>query len=307
MQQREPHSTVPLVGRSADVAVLTDQLRRAQRGQCRVVMLAGEPGIGKTRLLAAAAAQAAQDGVLVRRGGASDAEGMPPYVPLLEALGQHIRATPAEVLHAQVGDYAPVLVPLLPELTARLPTLPPMPTLPPEQARLRLYEAVGAVLAALAAPHALALILDDLQWADRATLDLLSYVVSHQADARLLIVGAYRPGEADQNAALQRTLTELNRLRMLTTLNIQPLAPDALATLASAYLDGPLDPQVSQVLATRSEGNPFVAEELLRDWLETGTLACLRADSLSSSRSWEGCGLQKKGTCGIPIQQRYPH
>ena len=261
-----------LVGRDNEVALLADQLGRAQRGQCRVVILAGELGIGKTRLLDACTADAASNGVLVHRGSASDAEGMPPYLPLLEALGQHIRVTPTALLHTQLGDLTPVLTTILPELASRMAPLPPMYALPPEQARMRLYEAVGVFLSAIAAPHALVLVLDDLHWADRATLDLLAYIIQHQADARLLIVGAYRTGDVAQNPALQRMLIALNHLRILTTIPVGPLAPAALIALAEQYLGGPIDAATSRLLVEQSEGNPFFAEELLRDWRETGVL-----------------------------------
>ncbi|HXV42508.1 MAG TPA: AAA family ATPase [Anaerolineae bacterium] len=97
---------------------------------------------------------------------------------------------------------------------------PPDYPLPPEQARLRLYEAIGDFIAAIAAPRSAVLIFDDLHWADANSLDLLSYIARHQAAARLLIVGAYREGEAADFRAFQRTITELTRLRLLTTVTV---------------------------------------------------------------------------------------
>jgi predicted ATPase len=138
---------------------------------------------------------------------------------------------------------------------------------------MRLYEAVGDFLAAIAVPHALLLLLDDLQWADTATLDLLCYVVRHQPDARLLILGAYREGEVTHRLAFERALAELNRLRRLSTTAVGPLADVELTALAADYLGTPIDPAVSHLLSKQSEGNPFFAEELLRGWLETGTIA----------------------------------
>ena len=267
-----PKERPELLGRSDELTLIASELGRAHQGQCRVIFLAGEPGIGKTRLLAAAAALTAQGGAVVRRGAASDAEGMPPYMPLREALSQHIQATPDDLLLPQLGPFASVLASILPDLALRIGPQTHLYPLPAEQARLRLYEAVAAVLATIVAPQTLVLILDDLQWADRATLDLLGFIARHRADARLLIIGAYRPGEAEGNPALQRTLTDLNRLRMLTTVTIEPLAAPTLAALAEQYLGGPFDPQAGQVLYERSEGNPFFAEELLRDWIETGVL-----------------------------------
>src|SRR5439155_19229545 len=170
------HATVsppqPLAGRQREFAALWGQFETAAGGRTRAALVAGEPGIGKTRLLDALAARAAGEGALVLRGGASEAAGMPPYLPFLQALGRHVRAAHPDELRAQAGALAPVLATILPELAVRLGELPPSYPLPAEQARLRLYEAVGDFLAAVAARQALLLILDDLHWADPASLDL---------------------------------------------------------------------------------------------------------------------------------------
>ncbi len=151
----------------------------------------------------------------------------------------------------------------------RLGELPSKSPLPPEQARLRLYEAVGLFLAGIAARSGLLLLLDDLHWADPATLDLLWYVARSQPNARLLLLGAYREGEVTHRPAFERALTELNRLRLLTTITLGPLSEADLNRLATNALRSPVDPVLLRSLATRSEGNPFFAEELLRDWLAT--------------------------------------
>lgn len=141
----------PLIGRQREVALLWDQFEAAAHGRANVVFVTGEPGIGKTRLLAEIAARVERTGAAVLRGGGTEAAGMPPYLPFLEALGQHIRMAPLEQLREQAGAAVTILAGILPELPARLGELPPAYPLPPEQARLRLYEAAGAFLAAIAA------------------------------------------------------------------------------------------------------------------------------------------------------------
>jgi tetratricopeptide (TPR) repeat protein len=197
---------------------------------------------------------------------------MPPYLPFLEALGSYIRVTPPEQLRDQAGTMAPVLATILPELTVALGELPGSYPLPADQARLRLFEAVGLFLASLAGISPLVLLLDDLQWADPATLDLLRHVARQQSTARLLILGAYRAGELAGNPALERTLLDLHRARLLTSLIIGPLVEEEIATLAAARLGLPVDPELARFLHVHSEGNPFFAEELLHAWLETGAL-----------------------------------
>jgi DNA-binding CsgD family transcriptional regulator/tetratricopeptide (TPR) repeat protein len=261
-----------LIGRQREMAILQEQFATATAGHLRVALIAGEPGIGKTRLLEGLTAHATECGATVLWGRASDAEGMPPYLPFLEALGHYIQRAALETLRTQSVAVAPILATILPELTTRLGELTGSYTLPPEQARLRLYEAVGAFLAALATPTPLVMILDDLHWADSATLDLLCHVARHQATASLMIVGAYRAEAAGQSTPLQRALAELTRLRLLTVVRTAALQPEEITALAVAYLAGPVDTAVSRLLYRQSEGNPFFAEELLRNWCETGIL-----------------------------------
>ncbi|HEX3270009.1 MAG TPA: AAA family ATPase [Ktedonobacterales bacterium] len=261
-----------LVGRRRENDALWTRFEAAATGRAGVVLIAGEPGIGKTRLLDAFAAHATSTGARVLRGGASEAAGMPPYLSFLEALGQHVRATPPDALRVQIGDMAGILADILPELTARLGEAPRSYPLRPEQARLRLYEAVSMFLAALSTERPLALIFDDLQWADGATLDLLAYLARRQRAIPLLLVGAYRAGDAEGRAAFAQTLAELNRLRALDLLTLEPLDAAAMVALAESYLGGPVIAPLGETLFRHSEGNPFFAEELLRNWVDAGAL-----------------------------------
>src|SRR5947209_2900117 len=225
-----------IVGRQRELSLAMNQYEAARHGQAHVLLLAGDPGIGKTRLLDEIARRAAQDGAIILQGGASEAEGMPPYLPFVEALGRYIQATPLDLLRTQAAAAPQVLATLLPEMITRLGDLPASAPLPPEQARFRLYEAIGRFLQALGAPHALVLTLDDLQWADSASLDLLCHVARHQQGAHLLVVGAYRASEVAQYSALARTLTELSRQRVLTTVTIGPLSAGETSMLAESKL-----------------------------------------------------------------------
>ena len=272
---------LPLVGRLREVARVMDVYDMAKDESARVVLMTGEPGIGKTRLLDEIALRAARDGAVVLRGGNSEAEGMPPYLPFLEALGQHIQITPLDDLREQVAAAPQVLASLFPELIVRLGDLAVPSASPPEQARLRLYEAIGAFLEAIGTPHGLVLILDDLQWADSASLDLLCHLARRQSHARLLLLGAYRESEFALNPALARTVAELSRQRRLTTVAVGPLSAHEVDILASTRLGAPLSPEASALLYGQSEGNPFFAEELLQGWIETRALAHQRGQWLA--------------------------
>ena len=264
--------SAPIVGRQRELTLVMNHYEAAKGGYAHVVLLTGEPGIGKTRLLDEVALRTAQDGAVVLRGSASEAEGMPPFLPFLEALGRYIRVTPQDQLRTQVATVPQTLASLLPELAVYLHDLHAPPPLLPEQARLRLYEAIGTFLEAISAPHALVLTLDDFHWADTASLDLLCYLTHHQSNAHLLILGAYRESEVDRNPALARTLSELSRQRVLTTVVVSPLSSTEIGMLASGRYGGSLSSGVSMLLHAQSEGNPFFAEELLDGWIESGAL-----------------------------------
>jgi DNA-binding CsgD family transcriptional regulator len=267
-----PHSTSQFVGRQRELAFIWSQYEAAKIGSGGVTFLVGELGIGKTSILDEFARQATRDGALVLQGGASDADGMPPYLPFLEALGKYIRVTCPDYLRAQVAHAPHMLASILPELATHVDDLSMPYQLPPEQARLRLYEAVGIFLENISASQVLVLTLDDLHWADSASLDLLSYIARHQAKAKLLILGAYRDSEIEENSPLDRTLIELVRQRTLTAVTVDPFSPAEIEALAVNYLESPISTAVSSLLYSQSEGNPFFAEELLRGWIEAKIL-----------------------------------
>ena len=201
---------VPLVGREAELVSLLGQLTRAGRGEGGVALVAGEPGIGKTRLLAELAERATRDGWTVLAGHAYDTEGMPPYLPFREALQLHLRDCPRDALTVYLGGDAAELAQLLPELRGRLPRLATLPAATPAEARYRLFEAVSDVLlriAGAAEQAGLLLCLDDLHWADEATLLLLEHLGRRLAGAPLLVAAAYRDTEVAANPRLAHTLT----------------------------------------------------------------------------------------------------
>ncbi len=256
---------LPLIGRAVELQAIGQHLAYARQYGLRVVGVAGEPGIGKSRLLTAAIEQTLVSHGQVLSGGATQSEGMPPYLPFLEALGDYVRQADTGVLREQTTFDAGVLAVLIPELVTRLGSMPEEQNIPVDQLRLRIFRAISLWLTHIATPHGLLLVLDDMHWADSASLDLLCALARNHANAPILVLVAYRSAEASESAVLQRTLVALNRQRILHTLLLAPLGTKQIGALAAAA-GFPLHPAARRALWQHSEGSPFVAEELLRGW-----------------------------------------
>jgi DNA-binding CsgD family transcriptional regulator len=260
--QRQPDP--PLVGRERERAVLRDALASALAGEPRVVLLAGEPGIGKTRLAEDLAGEAAARGARVYWGHCFEWAGTPAYWPWIEVLRELAETTDPEHLSKHLGQGAPFIARIVPEIAARLPDLPTVPEMNPEQARFRLFDAVRRYLVEAADEHPLVIILEDLHWADPATLLLLEFVAREVSEARLLIVGTYRDVEVRRDHPLASTLAALARVRGVERLALSGLDHEHVADIAR-QLTGIVPPErVVGAVYERTEGNPFFVTEVVR-------------------------------------------
>ncbi len=273
-----PPRQPPLVGRQAELEALLLRLADAGRGAGGLALVAGEPGIGKTRLLTEFAARARRDGWSVLAGQAYDTAGMPTYLPFREALWSHLRNTPPDARTVQLGEDAAELARLLPELRAHLPHLAAPPPATPAEARYRLFEAVSDVLLRIArAPGraGLLLCLDDLHWADGVTLLLLEHLGRRLAGAPLLVAVAYRDTEVAANPPLVHTLTQLLRLPDVAVqrLELTRLPAAAVAELLRGLSGREPPAALVDLLVAETEGNPFFVGEVYRYLAEAGRLA----------------------------------
>ena len=254
--------TGPFVGRAGAAGRVAAAWRDAAGGP-RVVMLAGEPGIGKTRLAAHVAAGVHAGGALVLYG-RCDEDTLVPHQPFVEALERHLAALPAterdEVIGASRADLARVLPGVAPPEGAAHDD-------DPDTARYRAFEAVRAVLQSCAAGRPALLVLDDLHWADRPTLLLLRHLGRMLEPVPLLLLGTYRDTEVDARHPLAATLGDLRRDHPVVTVSLEGLADDEVADLVRAA-DGAAGEAAT--LAARARGNPLFVEELVRDLREGG-------------------------------------
>src|SRR5438270_2992086 len=239
-ESRPPSELVaPLLGRSAAFRHLVGSFQQTRQGQPRAVLVVGEAGIGKTRLadefVAWSRAQAAE----ALRGHAFEIGGRLPYQPLVEALRERLEAenAPEDLLE---DVWLAELSRLLPELRVRYPDLP-APTEDELTAKARLFEAVARLLDALAKRAPLVLFVDDLQWADEASLDLLRYLGHSwkEQSNRVLLLATVRGEELELNPQLSAQLVNLGRDLPVTQVSLQPLSQAETRQLIEALVGEP--------------------------------------------------------------------
>jgi class 3 adenylate cyclase/tetratricopeptide (TPR) repeat protein len=257
------------VGRDAESDRLGLLWKEAAAGERRVALLAGEPGVGKTRLAAELAARVHDEGAAVLAGRCDEDLGVP-YQPFVEVLRHFVDHTVA--LEERLGRYGGELTRLVPELADRVGGLSPPLSSDPETERYRLFDAVAAWLATVSADQPLLLVLDDLQWAAKPTLLLLRHVVRSPERARLLVVGTYRDTELDHDHPLLEVLADLHRQPGVERCPLTGLDQSGVAAFVAQASGQALDDDalaLARAIHLETEGNPFFVREVLRHLAET--------------------------------------
>ncbi|MEV2213983.1 AAA family ATPase [Streptomyces sp. NPDC050997] len=253
-------STAPLIGREDELARLAGVLERARGGEARAVLIAGDAGVGKTRMLDEVAAVAARAGTTVLTGHCVDLGDVGlPYLPFTEVLG----LLAADERFTDVLAAHPVVDRLLGGGTD---------TARDTGDRLRLFEGIAGLLAGLSDIAPLLLVLEDLHWADQSSRDLLRFLLSRgilQRSAggapthRLALFASYRADDLHRRHPLRPLLAELVRLPAVDRLELRPMTDPEVARLVRALRAGPLPDATVRRIVERAEGNAFYAEELL--------------------------------------------
>ena len=253
-----------LVGRVGQVAALDAILADAAAGRGRVVLVVGEPGIGKTRLAEEAARRAASQGVRVAWGRCFEGEGAPAFWPWVQIARELLAGVEPEELHSLLGPSSAELSQLLPELKELGTGLEPPPLVDLTAARFRLYQAVTRLLGRLAEVRPLMVVVDDLHWADVASLRLLTFLAAELPDARLVVIGTYRDVEAVAGQPLADTLGALAREPVVERIPLRGLGKAEVGRLVATRTGTQPAEQLVQAVHDRTEGNPFFVTELLR-------------------------------------------
>jgi DNA-binding SARP family transcriptional activator/tetratricopeptide (TPR) repeat protein len=252
------------VGREREMAELTGSLDDALAGRGRLVLLVGEPGIGKSRLADELMDQARARGARVMVGRCWEAGGAPPYWPWVQSLRAYVDDTAHEALREQLGPGAADLAQLLPELRELFPDLPEPPALEAEGARFRLFEAVSAFLSRATQARPLVFALDDLHAADEPSLLLLQFVAREMATSRLLVVCAFRDVDPTLRDPLTSVLGEVVRERHTTQIALAGLSRDDIAEYIELSTGVQAEPRVAEAVYAETEGNPLFVAEAVR-------------------------------------------
>jgi class 3 adenylate cyclase len=255
-----------LIRRDDELAVLEDALLAARRGESRFVAVAGEAGIGKTRLAGELAHEARELGCIVLAGACSDAELTLPYLPFVEAIGNYLDEADTDRLRDALGPGISELAQLFPRLSHGAP---PEHSPDPGQAKLRLFEAVVSLLALPARESTLMLVIEDVHWADASTRELLDYLARRLTDLPSLILVTYRRDELNRRHPLMPVLQGWRRSGLADVVELEQLSPDGVGEMLAATLgEDAVDAELRELMVERSEGNPFVLEEMLREVVE---------------------------------------
>jgi class 3 adenylate cyclase/tetratricopeptide (TPR) repeat protein len=260
-----------LVGRSIESQQLKQHWAEAQQARGHLVLLSGEPGVGKTRLAQELVAHAQQSGATVLRGGCYEYEATTPYLPIVEAMREWTHWQGPDQLRAILGPTAAEIAKLAPEIEAKLGALTPNAPLPPSEERLRLFDNVARFLRSLAASSGLLLFIDDMHWADQGTLSLAHYLLRYLRNDRVLILAAYRELELDRAHPLAAALVDWNRERLATRLMLGRLShADTKALIATLFGQESVSDDFASALYRETEGNPFFVEEVVKSLIEQG-------------------------------------
>ncbi len=267
--------TIAYVGRVEERQQLDSVWSQVKDGERRVVLISGEPGIGKTRLASHTALQAHGDGATVLWGGASQDLGAA-YAPWIEALDRYVEQAPEAILQEHVSRHGGELGRLARCLSARVPDAPTPSESDAETERYLLFAAVAGLLTTACAHGPLVIVLDDFQWADRPSLTLLRHVARMVEHSPLLFLITYRDTDLDREHPMTELLAELRRVEGVQRIALEGFGTDEVAEVmkaAAGHDIGNEGIRLAGEIAHETGGNPFFVGEILQHLTESGALA----------------------------------
>jgi tetratricopeptide (TPR) repeat protein len=258
-----------LVGRDQEIALLRHSIETLLQGAPEMIFIEGEAGIGKSRLVGEASLYARLKGCQVFTGRCYDADLTLPYQPFIEIVKMYVHnnISPGST-GGLPASLAAELVRLAPGLETHLAVAPAPSELSPAEARLRLFEAIAALLSS--GPEPVMVILENLHWASPSDLALLNYLAP-TGMRRLLLVVTYQDSQPQSAPvqALTKMLVQFKRAGRAAQLQLRPLSPESTTALLETLLEGEVSPDFSRIIFEVTEGNPFFIEEILKALIET--------------------------------------
>ncbi len=266
---------VGVVGRDAETASMSEAFKRVAGGEGReVVLISGEAGLGKTTLVAETARAAFDAGACVLFGHCEE-DFAAPYQLFGEALGHYVTHASEDQLVAHVAAHGSELARLVPALASRMPGLPPSKATDRDTERFLLFASVVALLAAASEDQPVVLVLDDLQWADKASLLLLRHLTASEHAMRLLVLGTYRDSELSRSHPFLETLAALRRQHGVSRVELAGLDDMGVVALMEATAGHSLNDAavgLAHAVYRETDGNPFFVTEVLNHLAETGAI-----------------------------------
>src|SRR5262245_6757968 len=261
------------VGREHELAALASALEDALSGRGRLMLIGGEPGIGKSHLAEELAAIAANSRAEVLWGRCWEAGGAPPYWPWIQAIRTSVRDRSPEQLGTELGAGAAEIAELVPDVRQRLPDLgAPAAVDDPRQARFRLFDSIAEFLKGASRSRPLVLVLEDLNWADEDSLLLLEFVARELAESHMLVIGTYRDIEVSRRHRLSQTLGELARERLFERVLLRGFPHEDVERLIETTCAFFPDQALVRAVHAQTEGNPFFVNEVVRLLSDEGAL-----------------------------------
>src|SRR2546426_81233 len=268
-----------LIGRRAQLTTLHLLVDQARSSKGQVVLLSGEAGIGKSRLVAEAKTYATAQGFLLLQGQCFPTDRFCPYAPLLDLLRSHFTTSSREHVATEMGSLASALSPLLPDLLPLPSDLPSLPPLAPEHEKRRLFAALAQLFLRPTTKQPVLLIIEDVHWSDETSLEFLHSLARRCAAAPLLVLLTYRSDEV--HPSLSHFLAQLDRERLAQEFSLAPLTRSEVSAMLHAIFDlrrsvfmvPPLaQGELLDAMYALTEGNPFFIEELLKSLIEAGDI-----------------------------------
>ncbi len=274
-----PHA--PFVGREPERGQIHDSIHRMLAGQGQFVLLAGDPGIGKTRLAEEIAADARAQDVRVLWGRCYEWEGAPAFWPWIQLIRAHLRASDPDTIRRQFGSGAADIAQIVPEIQEHVSDLAPLPELDPAESRFRLFDAIASLLRNIAQDTPLMIVIDDLHRADTPSVMLVHFLTQEMHDSRLCILATYRPADVPQDHPLAPIISGLIRAAVCRRIPLQGLGKPSVGEFVTLVAGRESPPELIDAIFGETEGNPFFMTEVLRLLEVDGAL-----DKASPPASW---------------------